>query len=151
MILLSLGSGHTNVWLRQCRNQVRSLFPPLATEAGKLDPQKVGLGQPDFNTALEGLEWFVLHWQLEDIIPGFFDWAQKSLNAQAASDRGETEIMKELWESAVSMGYPASPVVWKDLEDTISQSLAPCTKYIKVMSNFLKAYGGPFSRRFSKP
>ena len=63
-VILSLGCGHTNAWLRQNLAQVRSIVPALANEAGLLDPAKTGLDQPDFAEALTGLTWLVFHSQL---------------------------------------------------------------------------------------
>lgn len=142
VVCLSLGCGHTNAWLRQNLAQVRSIVPALANEAGMLDPAMTGLGQPDFATALKGLKWLVFHWQLEDALPGIWEWVQRALNAVASCERGEIEVMKEYWESACSSGWPGSAVDWRLLGDGVVSAQAPCVSYRHVMANFLKAHGG---------
>ena len=63
--LLSIGSGHTNTFLRAVKAGCRSAVPKLANAAGKLDLEALSVGRASFRDAVEkGLRWFVLHWQV---------------------------------------------------------------------------------------
>ena len=73
----------------------------------------------------KGWKWFVLHFQLEQAVPGILDWIQTNLNIKAAAERGEVEVMGSMWHQAINM----DPLDWKAVQATQNKTLAPCTKY----------------------
>ena len=155
LLALSIGTSHTNVWCRQVKAGVRSLFPDLGNVGGKLDAEVLTHGKPDFKQAVfHEMKWLVLHHQIEQAFPGLIDFVQKALNVTAQNQRGESEVMRDMWTIAEAM---EDNVDWSIVEDSAERSLAPCTKYLPAMTKYLKAHSGtllseisPFLKMFER-
>ena len=132
LLALSIGTSHTNVWCRQVKAGVRSLFPDLGNVGGKLDAEVLTHGKPDFKQAVfHEMKWLVLHHQIEQAFPGLIDFVQKALNVTAQNQRSESEVMRDMWTIAEAM---EDNVDWSIVEDSAERSLAPRTKYLPAMT-----------------
>jgi len=143
MKLLSIGGGHTNVFLRSVKAGTRSAVDKLADASGKLNLEHLAVGRPAFREAVEhGLKWFVLHWQAPEVWPELVHFAQSALNTVARNEQGELEVMLELhrlWRLDVESHREPN---WQKIQETACLSMPPCTQYIGSLVAFVKANSG---------
>jgi hypothetical protein len=141
--LLSLGGAHTNGFLRAVKAGCKSAVPKLADDEGNLNMQKLIVDRPEFKEAVErGLKWFVMHHEAPAVWPGLVHMVQAALNTHAKGDQTEVEVMLDvhnMYEAALTAG---TEVDWKTIQTTACFSMPPCSPYIGVLVNFVKAHGG---------
>ena len=139
VLCFSIGTSHTTVWVRMLISGVRAAVKSLADESGNLDVQRITGGKPALKDAMtKGWKWFVVHFQLEQAVPGILDWIQTNLNIKAAAERGEVEVMSSMWQQAITM----DPLDWKVVQATQNKTLAPCTRYTPALANWLQVHTG---------
>ena len=143
--LLSIGSSHTNTFLRQVNAGVRCSVARIA-ENGHLNKEHLSVGRPGFAEALDtGLKWFVMHWQAPYVWPELPTLVQGALNTVAKGEIGEVECMMrlaELMHEQLGSGVDKQEIDWASIEKTVCSTLPSCRTYVKTLSSFVKEYGG---------
>ena len=135
----SLGTSHTSVFMRQLKARVRAVVKSLADPHGMIDTDRILNGKPVLQHCMDnGWTWFILHYQLEEAVPGISDWVQTCLNIKAAAERSEVEVMISLWTEASSTDTPD----WKSAQSKQAKTLAPSTKYLPALVAFLQVHTG---------
>jgi hypothetical protein len=141
--LLSVGGAHTNAFLRAVKAGCKSAVPKLADENGNLDVKQLTVNRPEFQEACErGLKWFIMHHDTPQVWPGLVHMVQAALNAHAKNVQTEVEVMLDvhnMYETAITAGTDPD---WKQIQITACFSMPPCSAYIGVVTNFVKAQGG---------
>ena len=138
----SIGTSHTNVFFRQVKHRVRSLLPALSDAAGKLDYEKIVNNDDAVLIMKVGIKWLVLHWQLEQLVPGSCEFIQKALNVEARQQRSELEVALDMWANAKRDGEGGKPVNWDAIAEKAGKALCVCRPWLKSITAFLAKHGG---------
>lgn len=92
--LLSVGSSHTNVFLRALKARCRTCIERLQDAAGRLDPDQISIRSPSLKEAIErGLKWLVIHRDAPKVWPNLVSCIQSALNTDARGGQSEVEVM----------------------------------------------------------
>jgi hypothetical protein len=141
--LLSIGSGHTNAFLRAVKAGCRSAVPKLANAAGKLDLEALSVGRASFRDAVEkGLRWFVLHWQVPMVWPDLVHFVQSALNTVARNEQSEVEVMLDIQEMVRASLRAGKDPDWVAIQTSATFSMPPCSPYISTIVEFVKNFAG---------
>ena len=141
--LISVGTTHTNTFLRQVRARVKSVVPELADETGCLNLDVLGRNRPKFVQAVnEGLKWNIIHWAAPFVWPSLPDLIQKALNTDARGQQGEVEIMLSMHEDMDRMLATAGTVDWSKIESNAKASLPPCSSYMGAVATYVRLNSG---------
>ena len=94
---LSVGAGHTNIFLRALRAKAPTLSKKLADDNGNVDTERLLNGQPELKEAVEqGLRWMVISRKVGAAAPEILKFAQRALNTDAREAVHETEVLPRL-------------------------------------------------------
>ena len=149
----SIGGSHTSVFFRQAKNRAKCVIKVpedgwICTN-GHLDPDKLAATSPDAKQMLqEGLEWHWIHDQAPQAFPGLKEFCQKALNTEARLQRTEDETLHEMWHLYQSLDDTGADK-WQEVEVIVGRGLAPCTRYIKAMTQVLKTHTGCWLDEYS--
>ena len=144
----SIGSGHTNAFLRQVKAGVRCVVgEPLSTCVDTGDTLSMELlkhGRPVFAEAVDkGLVWLVLHWQVPYVSPMFADVPQRMLNTTVQGKQGEIEVMMNLHTMAArQLAAGKEAIDWKTVESAACASLPQCAGWIGALTAYVKVNAG---------
>ena len=145
---VSIGGGHTNTFIRQCKARVRCVISGpdperLCDENGHLDPDKIVIGRPAFKEALKtGMRFLVFHWQAAYIWPGLPDFAQQALNTTVQGQQSEVEVMLRLHKLASACVKAGTEINWSSIERMATQSMPFCAGWISALSTYVSKNAG---------
>jgi hypothetical protein len=144
MKVLSLGSSHTNSFLRMVKAKSRSLIARLADDNGKFNVETCSYMQsPAFKAAVEkGLEWFLMHWASCFVWPLLADLVCSALNTTAKGNQTEVELMLWLHNRYVELIRAKQQINWVDLERQAIRTLPACSPWINAISKYVQKYCG---------
>eukprot|EP00971_Amphidinium_carterae_P342682 6482083-Amphidinium_carterae.1 len=138
--LLSLGSGHTNAFLRALKADCTTDCEALKGQDGRLSSEVLTLKKPELADAMrDGLAWCVLHWALPYVFPSLVDLIQSALNIVARSPKSELEVMMDMHNLA--KGCDDEPD-WKGIQAIVGQTLPPCSHYLNHVSAYVARNSG---------
>ena len=137
---LSVGSSHTNVFLRSVKAGCVAAVDGLSQTAdGRMSLDALSLSQPAFKDAcLKGMTWTVLHHQIDLVWPTLVPVIQSALNISAQSGQGELEIMFEISRMrarALSQGLTPD---FDAYVSSVRASLPVCGPYADLLAQFVK-------------
>ena len=140
--MLSVGSSHTNVFLRACKASCTTCVSTLADSNGRLSLDEVGAGKPEFRSAvMNGMTWQVFHWQADSVFPGadgLVSLVQSALNTSAQSGQGEIEVLLELGRMRDAIVKNGGEVEWPTLEAKVKQSLPSCGAWVNQLGAYCR-------------
>ena len=143
LVLLSVGSTHTNTFVRQAKAGVKCVVQGRSDEHGNLNAELLARGREQFKEALDkGLRWFTMHWICPFVWPQLPDLAQNCLNTEARGQQSEIEIMLAMHKQMESYLQAGLAVDWGDIEAKAKASLPPCASYIGALSTYVKLNSG---------
>ena len=141
--LVSVGSSHTNVFLRALKARSRTCIERLQDSAGRLDTDQICLRHPKLKEAVDhGLKWLVIHRDAPKVWTTLVTLIQSALNTEARGGQSEVEVMLSMngmMESAVKANQKPD---WKRITQAAAYSLPACTPWINVLADFVKNSGG---------
>ena len=141
--LLSIGSSHTNAFLRALNARCRTNVDRLKNENGLLDPDFWCMRQPQLKDALEGgLMWFVIHRDVPKVWPDLIDCVQRALNTQAVGGQSEVEVMLSMHSIMQSNIRDGKDPDWNQITKAAGFSMPACTPYIHVLADFVQHHAG---------
>ena len=156
---LSIGGGHTNVFLRAVRAQCPTEVPELQDEAGKLNLERLQVGQQaGFKEAVQlGLRWTVLHWQCPMAWPKLLPLVIAGLNTRAQNNQSEVEVMMEMSGLRDQAIAEQQEPAWGEIERLATMSMPPCASYSSALVAYVQAQApelihelGLFAKAFTK-
>ena len=146
MRCLTIGGGHTNVWLRQCNGRVKCILgkeQEYADDAGNLCPEKLSIGRPPFADAMKyGLKYRMIHWQASYIFEGLVEFAQSALNTEVRQGQSEIEILLVLQKLANAATNRGEPISWPAIEEQACKSMPQCRPWINALSAYVSMNAG---------
>ena len=146
MRCLTIGGGHTNVWLRQCNGRVTCILgkdSDYADAKGKLCPEKLSIGRPLFAEALkDGLKYRMIHWQAPYIFPDLVEFAQSALNTEVRGGQSEIEILLVLHQLAHAATSRGEQISWPKIEEQACKSMPQCKPWIAALSSYVSVNAG---------
>ena len=141
--LLSIGSSHTNAFLRAMKTRCKTMIEPLQDARGHIDTDTWCLRQPLLKQALsDGLVWFVIHRHAPKVWPTLIPVVQKALNTDARGGQTEVEVMLSmhvLMELSINEGKSPD---WEHITKAAAFSMPACANYIPVLANFVQNHSG---------
>jgi len=163
LMLISLGNGHCNGWLRLVKGRAKCPDQDLAP-LGVLDPDELSAQRPGLAKALAGLDWTVYHSSIFAAWPILEDIVIQAENTEGRQEIGELEGMLTMarardvyvsagkepaWDKVLATGVQTEPM-WKPwsacLLEVVKTTTTDCI--LEVAACF-KAMGGGQSQTIS--
>jgi len=142
---LTVGCGHTAAFCKAAMAGCTTPQQTLADKAGCLNVQHLSRNDQSMAAMLsEGWAWTVVSWRCELAWPSLPDLAQRALNAanSVASQSTEMEIAASIAEFAGMQMANCGRIDWDTCAEAAVAGLPPCHSYAKVLSEFVRLYGG---------
>ena len=141
--LLSIGSSHTNAFLRALSARAKTCVEKLQDGAGCLDYDGLTAKSQHLRDAcMHGLTWTVLHKDCSKVWPMLIDTVQKALNTVAASGQSELEVMLSMHRMMMQSLALGQVPNWTNIMKAATFSLPQCESYIHVLADYVQKSSG---------
>ena len=142
-VLMSVGSGHTNTFLRQINAGVKSVVKDMGDEAGNLNAEILCRGRPQLAQALsKGLTWYQMHWGCQLVWPKLATMVEQALNTDARKGKSEIETMLYIHQKYLDMKHDGKKPCWDEIEQSAKASLPACAGYIGALTAYVQKNSG---------
>ena len=92
----------------------------------------------DFRVAFMTIVTDIFACRLEGAIPGFVHFLQNTLNVQSHNEKSEIELILDMMQQVETCMHQGTDPDWEQIEAAASIGDSPATKYIKILSAYLK-------------
>ena len=140
LLWLSIGSGHSNAWLRAVLAGLPTPHPEMQDKSGNLNADILSANRPGLKKALtEGLTFMCFSWFVPFAFPRFVSIGQAALNTTPTNPPSELEVALTITNAA--QRYEKTPNWDACLAEGV-RTQPPCSVYKDKILAFAKGLGG---------